>query len=94
VKWVPETHAFDEAFDRTAVPRPHYRGLVSTLESFTLTEIGRRERLQKISLVDQGITFTVYGEKEGIERISPSTSCHGSSRPASGSASRPASSSG
>ena len=71
VKWVPETHAFDEAFDRTAVPRPHYRGLVSTLESFTLTEIGRRERLQKISLVDQGITFTVYGEKDGIERIFP-----------------------
>ena len=71
VKWVPETTAYDEAFDRTAAPRQHYRALVSTLESFTLTEIGRRERLQKISLVDQGITFTVYGEKDGIERIFP-----------------------
>jgi uncharacterized circularly permuted ATP-grasp superfamily protein len=71
VKWVPETRAYDEAFDRTAAPRPHYRSLVSTLESFTLTEIDRRERLQKISLVDQGITFTVYGEKDGIERIFP-----------------------
>ena len=71
VKWVPETRAYDEAFDRTAAPRPHYRSLVSTLESFTLTEIDRRERLQKISLVDQGITFTVYGQKEGIERIFP-----------------------
>ena len=71
VKWVPETRAYDEAFDRTAAPRPHYRSLVSALESFTLTEIDRRERLQKISLVDQGITFTVYGEKDGIERIFP-----------------------
>ncbi len=71
VKWVPETNAYDEAFDRTAAPRPHYRSLVSALESFTLTEIDRRERLQKISLVDQGITFTVYGEKDGIERIFP-----------------------
>jgi uncharacterized circularly permuted ATP-grasp superfamily protein len=71
VKWVLETTAYDEAFDRTAAPRQHYRGLVSTLESFTHTEIDRRERLQKISLVDQGITFTVYGEKDGIERIFP-----------------------
>jgi len=71
VKWVPETSAYDEAFERTAAPRPHYRSLVSALESFTLTEIDRRERLQKISLVDQGITFTVYGEKDGIERIFP-----------------------
>ena len=63
-----ETTAYDEAFERAATPRPHYRGLVTTLESFTLNEIDRRERLQKISLVDQGITFTVYGEKEGIER--------------------------
>jgi uncharacterized circularly permuted ATP-grasp superfamily protein len=71
VKWVPETHAYDETFDRTAAPRPHYRPLVTTLESFTQTEIDRRERLQKLALVDQGITFTVYGEKEGIERIFP-----------------------
>ena len=71
VKWVPDTTAYDEAFDRTAAPRQHYRALVSTLESFTLPEIDRRERLQKIALVDQGITFTVYGEKDGIERIFP-----------------------
>jgi len=71
VKWVPDTSAYDETFDRAAGPRPHYRALVTTLESFTQTEIDRRERLQKISLVDQGITFTVYGEKEGLERIFP-----------------------
>ena len=71
MKWVPDTTAYDETFDRTAAPRPHYRPLVTTLEAFTQAEIDRRERLQKISLVDQGITFTVYGEKDGIERIFP-----------------------
>jgi len=71
MKWVPETIAYDETFDRSATARPHYRPLVATLESFTLAEIDRRERLQKLALVDQGITFTVYGEKDGIERIFP-----------------------
>jgi len=71
MKWVPETRAFDEAFDKTGAPRQHYRPLVSILESFTQDEIERRERLQKLSLIDQGITFTVYGEKEGTERIFP-----------------------
>src|SRR6266850_378159 len=71
VKWVPEKKAFDEAFDKNGAARQHYRPLVSILESFTQGEIERRERLQKLSLMDQGITFTVYGEKEGTERIFP-----------------------
>src|SRR2546427_5800806 len=71
VKWLPEKKAFDEAFDGGGTARPHYRPLVSILESFTQSEIERRERLQKLSLMDQGITFTVYGEKEGTERIFP-----------------------
>src|SRR5438552_18693605 len=71
VKWVPETAAFDEAFLREGGPRPHYRPLVSILESFTQTEIQRRERLHTLSLTDQGITVTVYSEKEAIERSFP-----------------------
>src|SRR3989442_13980611 len=57
--------AFDEAFDRDGDARAHYRGIVGVLESFTQGEVSRRERLQKLALMDQGITFTVYGEKEG-----------------------------
>ena len=68
---MPEKKAFDEAFDGSGTARQHYRPLVSILESFTQSEIERRERLQKLSLMDQGITFTVYGEKEGTERIFP-----------------------
>jgi uncharacterized circularly permuted ATP-grasp superfamily protein len=71
MKWLPETTSFDEAFDTNGAPRRHYQALVSALESFTQTEVDRRERLQKLSLIDQGVTFTVYGEKEGVERIFP-----------------------
>jgi uncharacterized circularly permuted ATP-grasp superfamily protein len=77
MKWVPEKKAFDEAFEGSVAARPHYRPLVSILESFTQGEIERRERLQKLSLMDQGITFTVYGEKEGPSGSSRSTSCPG-----------------
>ena len=71
MKWVPESRGFDEAFDAAGTPRRHYRPLISILESFTQTEVDRRERLQKLSLIDQGVTFTVYGEKDGLERIFP-----------------------
>ena len=64
---MPEKKAFDEAFDKKGTARQHYRPLVSILESFTQGEIERRERLQKLSLMDQGITFTVYGQKEGTD---------------------------
>jgi hypothetical protein len=50
-------------------PRRHYRALISLLESFTQGDVDRRERLQKLSLIDQGVTFTVYGEREGVEVI-------------------------
>jgi len=46
VKWVPDTTAYDETFDKTAAARPHYRPLVAPLESFTQSEIDRLERLQ------------------------------------------------
>ncbi|HYE92612.1 MAG TPA: circularly permuted type 2 ATP-grasp protein [Terriglobales bacterium] len=71
MKWVPETRGFDEAFDAAGAPRGHYHALISLLESFTQDEVERRERLQRVSLIDQGVTFTVYGEKDGLERIFP-----------------------
>src|SRR5256884_6557407 len=73
VKWVYDGGAaFDEAFDRDGDARARYRGIVGVLESFTQGEVSRRERVQKLALMDQGITFTVYGEKEGL-RVQPKT---------------------
>src|SRR5215475_10198170 len=71
MKWAVATSGFDEVFDGQGQPRPHYAPLISILESFTREDVDRRERLQKLALMNQGITFTVYGEKEGLERIFP-----------------------
>jgi uncharacterized circularly permuted ATP-grasp superfamily protein len=69
--WVPAAGGFDEVFAPGGTPRPHYAALLDILESFTKDDVERRERLQRLSLLSQGITFTVYGEKEGLERIFP-----------------------
>jgi uncharacterized circularly permuted ATP-grasp superfamily protein len=71
MKWVASKAGYDEVFGRASAPRPHYASLISILESFTLEDVARRERLQRLALMNQGITFTVYGEKEGLERIFP-----------------------
>ena len=71
VAWRTAAGSFDEAFASAGSPRPHYKTVVSILKSFSPEEIERRERLQRLALMNQGITFTVYGEKEGVERIFP-----------------------
>ena len=71
MQWVTGRDGYDEVFDRPGRPRAHYRSLVAQLRGFTPAELTRRERLQRLSLMNQGITFTVYGEKEGIDRIFP-----------------------
>jgi len=62
---------FDEVFDGEGSIRPHYRSLVKRMAELTPDELVRRERLRDESFRNQGITFTVYGESEGIERTFP-----------------------
>ncbi|MFP8873538.1 MAG: circularly permuted type 2 ATP-grasp protein, partial [Myxococcota bacterium] len=62
---------YDEIHDDSGSPRPHYARLLELLSQITEAELGRRERLQHLSLLNQGITFAVYGEKHGAERIFP-----------------------
>ncbi|PYO33816.1 MAG: hypothetical protein DMD86_09955 [Candidatus Rokuibacteriota bacterium] len=71
MNWAPATTGYDEVFDTDGRPRSHYGPLISILDSLTPEDVERRERLQKLALMNQGITFTVYGEKEGLERIFP-----------------------
>jgi uncharacterized circularly permuted ATP-grasp superfamily protein len=71
VQWIHEQAGYDEIFASEGQARPHYRELLEILGSLDEREIPRRERLQKLSLLNQGITFAVYGEKDGVERIFP-----------------------
>ncbi|MGI8794513.1 MAG: circularly permuted type 2 ATP-grasp protein [Acidimicrobiales bacterium] len=62
---------FDEVFDETGAVRDHYTDLVDRLQGFTPVEMARREHLRDDAFRAAGITFTVYGEDEGVERTFP-----------------------
>jgi uncharacterized circularly permuted ATP-grasp superfamily protein len=61
---------FDEMF-QGGEPRPHYRRLFEALAKFSLTEYQERVDLADLTLLNQGITFTVYGDTAGIEKPFP-----------------------
>jgi uncharacterized circularly permuted ATP-grasp superfamily protein len=63
--------AYDEMFRSLGRPRSHYRPLYSRLLSLPPEELLRSKQEADFSFFNQGITFTVYGRKEGTERIFP-----------------------
>jgi uncharacterized circularly permuted ATP-grasp superfamily protein len=62
---------FDEVHADDASVRPHYRQLVARLEGFTPDELERRERIRDRLFRTQGITFTLSGDADGLERTFP-----------------------
>src|SRR5262245_33086718 len=58
-------------FDRAARPHPHYRALVDELTGVSPDELRRRQLDADRAFLTQGITFTVYGDEQGTERIFP-----------------------
>ncbi len=69
--WIQERGTYDEIFTADGAPRKHYARVLSTLGQLDPREIARRERLQNLSLLNQGITFAVYGDRRGTERVFP-----------------------
>src|SRR5277367_5674822 len=63
--------AYDEMFEAPGVPRPHYQALYRTLLELPPEELRSGQQAADQSFLHQGITFTVYGNKEGTERIFP-----------------------
>jgi len=63
--------AYDEMFVTPGMPRPHYRALYQTLLGLPPEELRRSQQAADLSFLHEGITFTVYGNKEGTERIFP-----------------------
>ncbi len=62
---------FDEVVDGSGEVRPHYRTLIERLKGMSPDDLARRERLRDQLFRSQGITFTVYGDDEGVERTFP-----------------------
>ena len=62
---------YDEMFAAPGVPREHYRALHQTLLKLPPEELRRSQQAADLAFLHEGITFTVYGSKEGTERIFP-----------------------
>jgi uncharacterized circularly permuted ATP-grasp superfamily protein len=62
---------FDEMFAAEGQPREHYRSVITRLNHLGPEAFQRRRRMADLSFKNQGITFTVYSDATGVEKIFP-----------------------
>ena len=62
---------YDELFDEKNHPRPGAQILVKKIESLTQENLLTKQQAAEIMLLQLGITFAVYGNEEGSEKIFP-----------------------
>ncbi|VTS06641.1 circularly permuted type 2 ATP-grasp protein [Tuwongella immobilis] len=62
---------FDEMFDQFGQTRPHYFPMLEQLEQLGRSSLEEQARLADNMMRQQGITFTVYGRSQGVDRIIP-----------------------
>jgi len=66
---LPKT--WDEMYNDNAEFRAQYGGFVKYLENTSPDKLTKKEDLSKQLFMSQGVTFTVYNDNEGIEKIFP-----------------------
>ena len=62
---------YDEMFSAPGVPRPHYVKLMERFQAMGPEDFERKRSLAASTFLNQGITFTVYSDNQGTERIFP-----------------------
>jgi uncharacterized circularly permuted ATP-grasp superfamily protein len=63
--------AYDEMFSAPGTPRAHYQALYRTMLELPPADLRAIQQAADLSFLHQGITFTVYGNEEGTERVFP-----------------------
>jgi uncharacterized circularly permuted ATP-grasp superfamily protein len=62
---------YDEMFSVPGAPRPHYARIFQRLAAMAPAQFEERRQLADLSFLMQGITFTVYSDGRGTERLFP-----------------------
>jgi uncharacterized circularly permuted ATP-grasp superfamily protein len=62
---------FDELFLAKGEPRPEAMPLIERINSLAPEEVRRRQQAAQIALFKMGVTFNVYSDNQGTERILP-----------------------
>jgi uncharacterized circularly permuted ATP-grasp superfamily protein len=63
--------AFDELFQSPGEPHPHGAALVARLGELTTAEFQQLRSSADLAFINQGITFSVYSDRRGVEKIFP-----------------------
>ena len=63
--------SYDEMHDASGQVRPHYEAFDAWLQATSFDEVAHKRRQAEISFHRVGITFSVYGEESGNERLIP-----------------------
>jgi uncharacterized circularly permuted ATP-grasp superfamily protein len=69
--YTPEPRTVDELFDPDGRPHLHAQRATGLLNAMGLTEFRNRKRLADLMFRDAGVTFSVYSDGRGVERIFP-----------------------
>lgn len=67
----PHASAWDELFAAPDQPHEHCRLLVDSLGQLARGEVQQRRAVADLVFVNQGITFSVYADRRGTEKIFP-----------------------
>ncbi len=71
VGYTPLEQAFDEFFDDQGRPRPEAERVIGLLDALGVKEFRNRQKLADATFMRSGITFSVYSDDRGSERIFP-----------------------
>ncbi len=64
-------HFFDEMFGLESKPLKHYQSIYNKFSAYNCNELNNKQKEVDQSFLEEGITFTVYGDKAGTEKIFP-----------------------
>ena len=62
---------YDEMFSAPGQSREHYLGVIDSIGTLSPHDYAARQRTADAVFLRQGVTFTVYGDEQGAERIFP-----------------------
>ena len=67
----PLPGTYDELFDEHAAARAAFQRVIELLGLLRTDELARAQQLAETALMQQGVTFSVYGDARGTEKIFP-----------------------
>jgi uncharacterized circularly permuted ATP-grasp superfamily protein len=62
---------YDELFSDQGTPRPHAAPLANWMQNLSVEQLKRHQETAQISLFKMGVTFNVYSNNQGVEKIFP-----------------------